>query len=73
MTKEDKDEIERLLKLTTAAYGDKTSAQSLIQRYINPGAKYCMTCDPQIRQMFKVLRNWWDSQNKAAYQFIKTK
>lgn len=73
MTKEDKDEIERLLALKTAAYGDKTSAQRLVQRYINPGAKYCMTCDPQIRQMFNTLRNWWSSQNKEAWTFIKTK
>lgn len=73
MTLEDKNEIERLLNLKVASFKDKDSAQAITQRYINPGAKYCMTCDPAVRQMFKILREWWNKQNKAAYKFIKTK
>jgi hypothetical protein len=73
MIKEDKDEIERLVSIKTADYGDKASAQRMVQRYINPGYKACMTCDPAIRQMFKILRGWWEKQNKEAWTFIKTK
>lgn len=53
--------IRRLLQLRTADMVEKNLAQSLIQKYINPGAKYCMTCDPAVRQMFKTLRNWAES------------
>jgi len=70
MNKEDKDEIERLLSLKIATFPDKSSAQEMIRKYINPGAHYCMTCDPAIRQMFSVLRGWWSKQNKDVYQFI---
>lgn len=54
----DKLEIQRLLKLRTANMGDKNSAQDLIRKYISEGAKWCMTCDAAIKQMFGVLRNW---------------
>lgn len=73
MTKIDRDEIERLLSLKTADMRDKHSAEDLIRKYINPGAHYCMTCDPSVRQMFRVLRNWWNEQNKSSYQFIPLK
>ena len=58
MNVEDILEIQRLYKLTKADMVDKHSAQRLIQEYIDAGAKYCMTCDPAIRQMFKRLREW---------------
>ena len=51
-------EIRRLLTLKTADMGDKNSAQNIINRYINEGGRWCMTCDPAIRQMFSVLKNW---------------
>ena len=51
-------EIQRLCSLKTADMVDKNSAQAMIRQYIDPGAKYCMTCDPAIRQMFKRLRTW---------------
>lgn len=59
MSNEDKLEIIRLLNLTSVNGVDKHSAQDLIQRYINPGAKYCMSCDGSVRAMFNQLRNWW--------------
>jgi hypothetical protein len=71
MTRLEKDEIERLLSVSVADVTDKHSAQSIIQKYIQPGYKCCMTCDPQIRLMFRKLRGWWDAQNKSTYQFIK--
>jgi len=60
ISKEDKIEIERLLTLKVAAMPDKHSAQEMIRRYIDNGAKYCMTCDPAIVSMFKRLRNWFE-------------
>ena len=60
MSNEDKNEIIRLCSLTgKVSMLDKSSAQDLIQRYINPGAKYCMTCDSSVRAMFNQLKNWW--------------
>lgn len=58
-------EIRRLLKVKTADMGDKNSAQSLINKYINPGMKWCMTCDGAVRQMFKVLRGWSEEKGIA--------
>jgi hypothetical protein len=71
MIKEDKIEIERLLSLTTATYGDKDSCKRMIQKYISSGYTFCMTCDPQVLNAFKKLRQWWQSQT-TPYQFIKT-
>lgn len=64
MNEVDKIEFQRLYDLTTAKMLDKHLAQDLIQRYIDPGAKYCMTCDPSIRAMFRRLKGWWD-ENKS--------
>lgn len=61
ISKEDKLEFERLLIIKTADMVDKHSAQNLIRTYIDNGAKYCMTCDPSIRAMFKRLRNWFEA------------
>lgn len=58
MTDEDAKEIKRLLTIRTANMVDKHSCQALINKYINEGAKWCMTCDPAVKQMFQVLRNW---------------
>lgn len=63
MNETDKKEFERLYNLTSAKMLDKHLAQDLIQRYIDPGAKYCMTCDPSIRAMFRRLKIWWE-ENK---------
>lgn len=63
MNETDKKEFERLYNLTSAKMLDKHLAQDLIQRYIDPGAKYCMTCDPSIRAMFRRLKMWWQ-ENK---------
>lgn len=70
MTKDDKDEIERLLSLKTASYPDKDSAERMINTYINPGYKFCKTCDPAVRAAFKLLRNWWSNQNVNSFTFI---
>jgi len=72
MTREDKEEIERLLALNNATITDKKSALTLVQRYISPGFSICITCDPMVRNLFNKLRKWWDAQNKSAYNFIKT-
>lgn len=58
ITDEDMLEIKRLLTLRIADMGDKSSAQRIINKYINPHGVWCMTCDPAIRQMFDVLKNW---------------
>jgi hypothetical protein len=58
MTNEDAQEIKRLLSLRVADMRDKNSAQSLINKYISEGSKWCMTCDPAVKQMFGVLKNW---------------
>lgn len=71
MTKVEKEEIERLISLKVADYGDKQSAENLVRKYVTPGFKCCMNCAPQVRNMFDRLRNWWNEQNKSAYQFIK--
>jgi uncharacterized protein involved in tolerance to divalent cations len=73
MKKAEKEEIERLVNLTNADMNDKHKAQEFVRLYINKGFKACMTCDPSVRSMFKILRKWWSEQNKEAYQFIKTK
>jgi hypothetical protein len=59
--KDDKIEIVRLLELKTASMVDKHSAQEMVRRYIDNGAKYCLSCDPSIRAMFKRLRNWYEA------------
>lgn len=66
----DKDlaEIRRLLDLRIADMGDKASAQAIINKYINPHGSWCMTCDPAIRQMFSVLRNWAEQKGIVAPQ-----
>jgi hypothetical protein len=51
-------EIRRLLTLKTADMGDKNSTKNIINKYINEGGNWCMTCDAAIRQMFSVLKNW---------------
>jgi hypothetical protein len=63
MNEVDKIEFQRIYDLTVAKMQDKHSAQDLIQKYIDAGAKYCMTCDPAIRAMFRRLKAWWD-ENK---------
>lgn len=65
ISEEDKLEFERLYSLQSFKPVDKHSAQSLIQRYIDPGAKYCMSCDGSVRAMFKRLRLWWDESKKV--------
>lgn len=60
MNEVDKIEFQRIYDLTVAKMQDKHSAQDLIQKYIDAGAKYCMTCDPSIRAMFRRLKGWWD-------------
>lgn len=64
MSEEDKNEIIRLLSLKKVQMLDKHSAQDIIQRHINPGAKYCMTCDGSVRAMFNQLRNWFENKDK---------
>jgi len=66
MNELDKLEFERLCNLTEANAIDKHSAQDLIQRYMDPGAKYCMSCDPSVRAMFRRLKAWW-FENKDKY------
>jgi hypothetical protein len=69
MTKKEKEDIERLIVLTEVDMSDKHLAQYYVRTYINEGFKCCMTCDPAVRGMFKILKNWWNGQK--AYQFIK--
>lgn len=51
-------EIKRLCDIRVADMADKLSALDMIRKHINPGAAYCMTCDPQVRQMFQTLKTW---------------
>lgn len=73
MTKVEKEDIERLIGLNQVDMSDKHLAQHYVRNYINPGFKACMTCDPSVRMMFKILKNWWNEQNVETYQFIKKK
>jgi hypothetical protein len=61
MTEEDLKEIKRLLNLKVVDMRDKTSCLDLINKYINGGSKWCLTCDPAVRQMFMVLRSWCEN------------
>lgn len=58
LSPEDRLEVIRLITIKTADMGDKNSCQTIINKYINEGGKWCMTCDGAIRQMFSVLKNW---------------
>lgn len=51
-------EIKRLLNLKIVDMGDKNSAQAIINKYKDPGGKWCMTCDPAVRHMFNILRDF---------------
>lgn len=62
MSEEDKLEIIRLVELKSFNPHDKHSAQDIIQRYIDAGAKYCMSCDGAVRSMFRRLRSWWEEK-----------
>ena len=70
MTKEHKEEIERLITLKSANHGDKDSCERMINVYINPGYKFCKTCDPAVRSAFNLLRTWWNGKDKNTYTFI---
>lgn len=59
MDEKDIFEFIRLCSLTSFNPTEKRSAESLIQKYIDSGAKYCMTCDGSVRAMFRRLRDWW--------------
>jgi len=72
MTKVEKDEIERLVRLVEVDMKDKSSALFLTKKYINPHFSACLTCGGSIRTMFNILKNWWKEQNVNNYQFIKT-
>jgi hypothetical protein len=72
MTKLEKEQIDRLCGLTTATMADKTECESVIQKWIQPGYKFCKTCDPQVKAAFKKLKSWWSDQI-TDYRFIKTK
>ena len=61
MDANDLKEIKRLLSLKQVDMVDKNSCMSLINKYINDGAKWCLTCDPAVRQMFMVLRSWCET------------
>jgi hypothetical protein len=58
-------EIKRLCQIRVADMRDKTSALDMIRKYINEGANYCMTCDPQVRDMFLTLKKWADGNGIA--------
>lgn len=59
MEKTDILEFIRLCNLKSFDPVDKRSAHILIQKYIDSGAKYCLTCDGSVRAMFSRLREWW--------------
>ncbi len=54
-------EIGRLYKLKVADMVDKNSCELMIQRYIDPGYKFCKTCDPAIRAAFNRLKGWCEA------------
>jgi hypothetical protein len=55
---EDIKEMQRLCTLKTADMVDKSSCELMIQRYIDPGYKFCKTCEGAVRTAFKRLRTW---------------
>lgn len=73
MTKKEKEEIEYLVNLKAADMPEKQAVLNYIRKYINEGARFCLTCPASVRLMFSQLRDWWNKQNTNLYQFIKTK
>lgn len=73
MTKDERNDIERLCKLQVASMPDKQLAYKYVKLYVNPSGYFCLTCDDSVKLMFNQLKKWWSNQNVNAYQFIKTK
>lgn len=73
MTKQERDDIERLCSLKTADMGDKDLALHYLRKFVNPSANFCLTCSGSVKIMFNQLRNWKNSQNFEMYRFIKDK
>jgi hypothetical protein len=59
MTLEHFNQIEKLLSLTEMGMAEKNELELIIRMYIDAGFSMCKTCDPQVRQAWKRLGNWW--------------
>ena len=66
------EDIVRLVSKTEATTADKELALHYVRIYVNSGFTVCKSCPSSVRKMFSLLRDWWNKQNKEAYQFIKT-
>jgi hypothetical protein len=75
MTKEDFILTERIVSMTEMGMAEKEILQNLIRTYLDPGFAMCFTCDPQVRQAWKRLGDWW-LMNRDKFQkniFIEKK
>lgn len=70
MTKDDFIMIEHLLGLKEMGMAEKGELQRIIKQYLDPGFSMCMTCDPQVRQAWKRLGNWWEQKRDDFYKSI---
>jgi hypothetical protein len=68
MTKDDFIIIEHLISLKEMGMVEKGELKRVITSYIDPGFSMCMTCDPQIRQAWKRLGNWWEQRRDDFYK-----
>lgn len=70
MTKDDFILIDHLTKLKEMGMAEKDALQRMIRTYLDPGFSMCFTCDPQIRQAWKRLGDWWLMKRDDFYKSI---
>lgn len=75
MIKDDFILIEEMIKLKEMGMSEKEQLARLIRTYIDSGFSMCYTCDPQIRQAFKRLCDWWLLKREDFYKelFVEKK
>lgn len=75
MTKDDFILIEHMVQLKVMGMSEKDEMQRLIRTYLDKGFSMCMTCEPQVRQAFKRLCDWWKMKRNDFYNelFVETK
>ena len=56
----DRERIEFLIAAQDLNMAEKNDMLRLVKTYIDEGASMCMTCDPQVRAMWRRLAGWYD-------------
>ena len=75
MTSDDFILIEKMLTLKEMGMAEKEVLVRLIRDYLDKGFSMCYTCDPQVRQAFKRLGDWWSAKREDFYKelFVENK